>query len=143
MDNIEEILYGTAAPTVSNDKIVEAQVKLNTDVEIKENGKVKSVKHEEKILEKKLIKGPTAYLSIKYSSTIPLGDFRMCRVEKSLFLPVGVESNAEIEGKIQKTHDWGCTFLEKLMEKEVTEALAEKAKSHNVVKEEDVFGQSL
>ena len=140
MNDIEGILYGTTETT----KVVEAQVKTSTTVEIKDHktGKVEEIKQEENVLSKKLMDGTPAYLSIKYSSTIPLGEFRMCRVEKSLFVPIGIEAHPEIQAKIEATNQWGCSLLEKLMEKEVTEALAEKNKGQTVVKKEEdlLFG---
>lgn len=139
-DDIEGILYGS---TPENNRMVEAKTRLTQSISVKEPSGKLDEKIQEKTIEKKLVKGPTAYISIKYSSTIPLGDFRMCRVEKSLFIPVGIEEHPAIQEKIQNTHDWGCTFLEKLMEKEVTEALQAKTKAQNVTKEEDVFGSSL
>jgi hypothetical protein len=131
MDDIEGILYGQAP------KVTQAQTKLTSVVESKQGGVVVDEKSSEKILGKKVLVGQASYLSIKYSSTISLGDFRMCKVEKSLFLPVGIEASAEIQQKIQATNDWGCALLEKLMEKEVTEAMAEKNK--NLEKKQEEF----
>lgn len=140
MTDIEGILYGTA-PTTQETKVVEAHVLATTSVEIKDQGKMEQVKHEEKVLETKLLDGssPPVYLSIKYSTTIPLGEFRMCRVEKSLFIPMGVEAHAGIKEKIEATNKWGCSLLEQLMEKEVTEALAEKNKGNVMKKDEDLL----
>lgn len=125
-DLIDQILQGSA-PTSQPTKVVEAHTKVTTKVEMP--GKVT---HDEKILETKMLdvsKSPPVYLSIKYSSTIPLGEYRMCKVEKGLFIPIGIEVTPGVKAQIDKTNEWAKSTLEQLMQDEVKIAMAEYHKN--------------
>ena len=112
MELFEEIYNGT---------LKEAKTVESTRVELKQEGNTEVLKDDQKTIGKKIFQKNPVYLSIKYASTINLGNYQTARIEKGLFIAVGDEISPEVKHAIQKTDESVSKLLEQLVQKEIDE----------------------
>ena len=127
----DDIIAVTGVPK-EIEKVKKVEVTESTKVTVIDNQtkEEKVIKDETKPWLRSTVTKSPSWLTVKFSSNVNVGNYQSVKVEKGLMIPVGVELDPEVEKKIQRTDDWACKLIERLIDKEI-QPILEAVKKNN------------